>query len=62
LTQIADGLKGCMVSGDLANRVWSHWGRDQMESRGVRRKIINTVAQAYEAGESLLAAKLDLAD
>ena len=41
-----------MVFGDLADRVWSHWDRPQLESRGVRRKIINTVAQAYEAGMS----------
>jgi hypothetical protein len=41
-----------MLSGELAHRVWAFWGRDVSESRGKRRKIINKVAQAYEAGES----------
>ena len=51
LTQIVEGLKGCMLTGELAHRVWAYWGRDMSESRGKRRKIINKIAQTYEAGK-----------
>lgn len=50
LSQIVEGLKGCMLTGELAHRVWAHWGRNISESRGKRRKIINKVAQVYEVG------------
>jgi hypothetical protein len=42
-----------MLSGEMAHRIWAYWGRNISESRGKRRKIINKVAQAYEAGESV---------
>lgn len=50
LSRLLESLKPAMLSGSLADRVWAHLCRATSETKGRRRKIVNSVAQAYEAG------------
>lgn len=45
-----DLLASCEV-GDLADRIWVHWGRDEEVKGKARREVIRGVAKEYEMGE-----------
>lgn len=51
LSSIVDGLKAALLAGELADRIWVYWQRDVTESKGRRRRVVNCVAQTYEAGK-----------
>lgn len=50
LSRLLEGMKAVTLAGEMADQIWAHFGRSNSESKGRRRKIVNSVAQTYEAG------------